>query len=514
MSMTTRRLFVLTSAAAAGTSLLGTPINALAAESQIRIAIGEEPSTVDHSASWTGVDYQIAENYGEFLIQRATNGDLKPGLATSWKISADGKTVDFSLRRNVKFHSGDAFTAKDVLFSMERGRTKSATVKSRLSSVERIEVIDDFTVRMHFKAPDVTFIPNRAAAMMVSKAYFDKVGEDMFSRQPVGTGPYKFSRFVSGEYMDIERFSGYWGDKAKLTAARFFFIAEDTTRVAKLKAGEVDLINACPYSAVKDLQSRSDFKLVKLSLDHPTMSVVFATQNPKVPWYDKRVRQAMAHAVDTDAIIKNVLSGIPTHWPFLAPHELGYDASVKNIAYDPAKARALLAQAGISGGFDLKLYYAVTGRVQMNTQVAEAIASYFEAVGIRTRLIGEEWLAYRARYNAAKKPDADYVALFTHGRAGSPDPTYNMALFFSKDGPISVYSNPDLDKLNAQAKATVDPVKRADLIREEVRLIQADVPSFPIYNNVTIYAMRKNITFTPTQKYNFDLTLVKDMAFQ
>lgn len=512
--MSTRRNFVLTSAAVAGAGLLATPLTALAADAKIRIAIGEEPSTVDHSASWTGVDYQIAENYGEFLIQRATNGELKPGLATAWKVSPDGKQIHFELRKNVKFHNGDAFTAKDVVFSMERGRAKSSTVKSRLSSVEKIEAVDDFNVRVHFKAPDVTFIPNRGAAMMVSKAYFDKVGEETFSRQPVGTGPYKFARFVSGETMDIERFAGYWGDKPKLDGARFFFVPEDTTRVAKLKAGEVDLINACPYSAVKDLQSRSDYKLVKLSVDHPTMSVVFATQNPKVPWHDKRVRQAMAHAVDTEAIVKNVLSGIPTQWPFLAPHELGYDANVKKIPYDPAKARALLAQAGISGGFDLKLYYAVTGRVQMNTQVAEAIASYFEAVGIRTRLIGEEWLAYRSRYNGAKKPDADYVALFTHGRAGSPDPTYNMTLFFSKDGPISLYNNPELDQLNAQAKATVDPAKRAELIRQEVRLIQDEVPSFPVYNNVTIYAMRKNVSFTPTQKYNFDLTLVKDMALQ
>ncbi|NML42823.1 hypothetical protein HHL11_03600 [Ramlibacter sp. G-1-2-2] len=509
--MGTRRDFVVQGAALAGA--LALPQAASAAPDKIGIAIGEDPSTLDQSASWTGVDYQIAENYGEFLVQRTPAGELKPGLASAWKVAPDGKLIEFTLRKDVKFHSGDPFTAKDVLFSFERGRVKSSTSKTRLASVERIEAVGDYGVKVFFKAPDVTFIPNRGGVMMVSKAYFDRVGEDAFAKQPVGTGPYKLVRYASGESLDLERFAGYWGDKPKIAEARFFFIPEDTTRVAKLKAGEVDLINACPYSAVKDLESRKDFKLVKLPVDHPTMSVVFATQNPKTPWHDRRVRLAMAYAVNTDAIIKNVLGGIPNHWVFLAPHELGYDPALKHYPYDPAKSRALLAEAGYSNGFDLKLYYATTGRVQMNAQLAEAIAAYFEAVGIRTRLVGEEWLAYRSRYNASRKPTAEYVALFTHGRAGSPDPTYNVSLFFGKDGPISTYANADLDQLNADAKATVDDAKRAELIRKEVRLIQEDVPSFPIYNNVTVYAMKSNVVFKPTLKYNLDLTLVKDMSF-
>lgn len=511
--MKTRRAFVVeTTAALAGAAAL--PRAACAAADRIAIAIGEDPSTIDQSASWTGVDFQIAENYGEYLIQRMPSGELKPGLATAWKQSPDGKVVEFTLRKNVKFHSGDPFTAKDVVFSYERGRVKSSTTKVRLSSVDHAEIVDDHTLRVFFKAPDVTFIPNRGGAMMVSKAYFDRVGEDAFTRNPVGTGPYKLTRYASGEYLELERFAGHWGDKPKIGAAKFVFIPEDTTRVAKLKAGEVDLINACPYSAVKDLGADKNFKLVKLQVDHPTMSIVFATQNPKLPWYDRRVRLAMAYAVNTDAIIAKVLAGIPSHWVFLAPSELGYDASLRHYPYDPVKARAMLAEAGYADGFDMKLYYATTGRVQMNSQVAEVVAAYFEAVGIRTRLIGEEWLAYRSRYNAAKKPGSDYVALFTHGRADFPDPTYGISLFFSKDGGISIYNNPEIERLNAEAKATIDDAARAELIKKEVRIIYQDVPSFPIYNNVTVYAMKKNVDFKPTLKYSLDLTLVKDMSFQ
>jgi peptide/nickel transport system substrate-binding protein len=508
-----RKLFVLLVAI----SIIGlgvAPCSMAAAQRKLVIAIGEEPSGVDQTASWTGVDFQITENYGEYIIYRAPNGDLKPGLAASWKVSPDGKEMEITLRKGVKFHSGDPLTAKDIVFSYERGREKSSTAKTKLASLEKIDILDDYRLKFYFKAPDVTFIPNRGGTMIASKTYFDKVGEEKFSKEPVGTGPYKFVSYALGEYVDLERFKDYWGEKPPVAEARLLFVPEDTTRLSKLKAGEVDLINACPYTDVKDLEKNPAFKIVKLPVDHPTLSVVFSILNPKVPWHDRKVRLAMAHAVDGDAIVKNVLFGIPDRWPFLAPHEVGYDATLKHYPYDPKKAKQLLAEAGYPQGFDLKLYYATTGRVQMNKPVAEAVTSYFEAVGIRTQLIGEEWLAYRSRYNAAKGPEAEYAAVFTHGRSGSPDPTYNMSLFFSKGGGISMYSNPELDKINAEAKATVNDAKRAELIKKAVRVIYEDVPSFPIYNNVAVYAMKKDVNFTPTKKYNMDLTLIKDMSFK
>jgi peptide/nickel transport system substrate-binding protein len=508
-----RRLLVLLIVAAM-VGLIVSPSLMAATQRKLVIAIGEEPSGVDQTASWTGVDFQISENYGEYLIYRAPNGDLKPGLAASWKVSPDGKEMEIALRKGVKFHSGDPLTAKDIAFSYERGRAKSSTAKTKLASLEKIDIVDDYRLKFYFKAPDVTFIPNRGGTMIASKSYFDRVGEEKFSREPVGTGPYKFVSYVLGEYVDVERFKDYWGEKPAVAEARFLFAPEDTTRLAKLKAGEADIINACPYTDVKELEKDPRFKLVKLPVEHPTLSVVFSFQNPKVPWHDRKVRLAMAYAVDCNAIVKNVLHGIPNRWPFLAPHELGYDPALKHYPYDPQKAKQLLAEAGYPQGFEMKLYYATTGRVQMNRPVAEAVASYFEAVGIKTQLIGEEWMAYRSRYNAAKGPEAEYVAVFTHGRAGSPDPTYNMTLFFSKGGGISMYNNPELDKINAEAKATVSNAKRAELIKKAVRLVYEEVPSFPIYNNVAVYAMKKDVGFVPTRKYNMDLTLVKDMSFK
>ena len=147
--------------------------------------------------------------------------------------------------------------------------------------------------------------------------------------------------------------------------ARFLFVPEDTTRVAKLKTGEVDIINNCPYPSVRDIEKTPGLKIIRFPENHPTPSVVFANRNPKTPWHDKRVRLAMAYAIDCDAIIKNVLCGIPNRWAYLAPYELGYDPNLKPYPYDPKKAKELLAEAGYPKGFDLTLYWPMTGYFPM-----------------------------------------------------------------------------------------------------------------------------------------------------
>jgi peptide/nickel transport system substrate-binding protein len=435
-------------------------------------------------------------------------------VATAWTVSKDGKVIEFALRKNVKFHSGDLFTAKDVQFTFDIMRKKSKSALTRLKLVERVEIVNDYNIKIHFKAPDVTFIPERGLAIS-SKAYFDRAGEEKFSKQPVGTGPYKFVRYVPGQYLDIERFEDYWGEKPQVEKARLHFVAEDTTRLSKLMAGEVDIIQSCPYTSIKSLREDKNFKLVRVPVNHPTMSVVFQMKNPKTPWYDKRVRLAMAYAVDADAIIKNILFGVPNRFAFFEPEALGYDPDLKPYPYSPEKAKALLAEAGYPNGFDFPLYYAETGRVPMNSQVAEAIASYFRAVGLRPKLVGEEWVAYRTRYDEARKnPAAEYVAFFTHGRAGSPEVTNILSTFFTKNGNISVYDNPAFEKILNEAITTMDDTKRAELVKKVVRIIHDDVASFPVYNNVALFAMKKNVNFQPILNYNQDRMYVRHITFE
>jgi peptide/nickel transport system substrate-binding protein len=290
-----------------------------------------------------------------------------------------------------------------------------------------------------------------------------------------------------------------------------YFVSEDTTRMAKLQAGEVDLVQGVPFNMVKMIESSPNFKAVKLATKSPNMSVMFSTRNPNTPWHDKRVRLAMAYAIDCDAIIKNVLHGIPTHWPFLAPGELGYDTTVKTYPYDPKKAKQLLAEAGYPNGFELTFSWQMGGRVPMSGEVVQAVASYLEAVGIRTKLEGKELAAYFSAHQAGKKPTSDFVGYYGGGMAGSVDPTESAFSNFSCDGASSLYCNPAFDKILTEARATMDDSKRSELVKRLVKILQEEVPTILIFNNVAVFAVKKNIDFKPTQD-RLDAVLVKDIT--
>ena len=454
----------------------------------------------------------VLENCSEFLILKAPNGKLIPGLASSWKVSPDGKLIDFTLRKGVKFHNGDPLTVKDVQFTFERYRTKNPTGKSRMRTVDRFEIIDDDHFKLYFNQPDVTFLPQRGFGMIVSKTHYDRVGEDQFAKQNVGTGPYRLTRYSPGEYVDFERFEGYWGPKPQIKEARVLFVPEETTRVAKLIAGEADLLENIPYPSVESIEKNPNFKLIKLATNHPSQAISFNTKNPKTPWFDKRVRMAMAYAIDCDGIRKMIASGIPNRWAFLAPGELGYDPALKPYPYDPMKAKQLLAEAGYPDGFEFNLYWLLGGRGSMQNEVSQAVAGYLAAVGLRPNLVGEEFAAGRERRTKSKGANAEYILLGVAARAGGLDPTQYLDLSYSTTGGNSVYSNPELDKLIAQAKGTMDDAKRAELIKKAVRITYDDVAAIPIFNAVSLFAMKKNIDYKPMQNHPGQQLLIRDMT--
>jgi peptide/nickel transport system substrate-binding protein len=500
--------------------LLFIPCSNAASGKKIIVAIGQEPTSIDQSLIYVGADYIAVMNWGERLIEKTSEGELVPGLATSWKISPDGKTIDFTLRKGVKFHTGDPFTANDVKFSYERALSKkNPTMAIFLRRVDRVEIIDDYRVKIHFKEPEVAFIPNQGYACIVSKSYYDRVGEDTFTHNPVGTGAYKFVKYVPGEYIDIEAFDDYWGGKPSIEKARFLFVTEDMTRVSKLKAGEVDLLGSIPYSLVPDLEKTPGIKLIRGVPGHPTPQIQFNNLNPKVPWHDRRVRLAMAHAINYDAIINKLLLGIPKRYACLAPWEIGYDPNLKAYDYNPELSKKLLTEAGYPNGFDFTLYYLITGTVPMMDQVAETVASYFEAVGIRTKLRGLETGAFQANRRGAmanKGSDIVYVGLDSRGAAaGGVSPVSFIGSNFETNGGFSVFSNPEFDKYMDIARSSITDIKKqGEAIKAAAQVLYDDCARIPLYSYVPIYAMKENVDFKPMKRHPFEMILLKNATIR
>jgi peptide/nickel transport system substrate-binding protein len=476
---------------------------------KIIIATPSEPDTLDlNSTKMDGIVAPIAENMTERLIGITPEGKMVAGLATSWKVSSDGKEIDFILRKGVKFHSGDAFTAKDVQFSHDRGLKSSSTYQRTMRNLESFTVVDDFRVKFRFKDPDAQVLPGRGTPIE-SKAYFDKVGEEKFLREPVGTGPYRFVKWEPGQYIELKANDAYWGDKPIVKEARFSFVKEDTTRVSMLKAGEADMILECPFAMVKDLES-AGYRTARLST-HPSVSLQFHTYNPKVPWYDKRVRLAIAMAIDSKPMVENLFQGIPTHPVRLNTWELGHDKDLKPYPFNPTQAKKLLAEAGYPNGFDMPLYYFV-GRASGQKETAEAVSLYLNAIGVKAKVEGVEAIRLIEKVREwHKSNDAVFVGVTTVPTANYPEPTQAMEIGFYSQSPISFYRNPAFDAVLEKARATLDDKKRAKLIQEGFRIIHDDVASVLLWNNVTIYATQKAITFTPTVKATHALVMLKDI---
>ena len=476
---------------------------------KIVIVTPSEPDTLDlNSSKMDGVCAPIAENITERLIGITPEGKLIPLLATSWKVSPNGKEIDFALRKGVKFHSGAPFTAKDVQFSHERGLKSSTTYQRSMRMLESFTVVDDYQVRFRFKTPDAQVLPGRCTPVE-SKTYYDRVGEEKFLREPVGTGPYRFIKWEPGHYIEVKTYDDYWGIKPAVKEARFAFVKEDTTRVSMLRAGEADMILECPFPLVKEVEN-AGFRTARLPT-HPSTSVQFHTYNPKVPWHDRRVRLAVAYAIDRNAIVTRLFQGIPGLYARLCPWELGYDPELKPYPYDPERAKKLLAEAGYAKGFEMPLYY-FAGRASGQKETAEVVALYLNAVGIRCKVQGIEAIKMiELTREWHKSTEAVVAGVTTVPTNNYAEPTQALEIGFYSKSPIGLYRNPEFDAALEKARTTLDDEKRAELIKQAVRILHEDVASVLLWSNVTIYAMNKSVTFTPTVKATHALILLKDI---
>jgi peptide/nickel transport system substrate-binding protein len=476
---------------------------------KIIIVLPTEPDTLDiNSSKMDGASSPIAENILERLVAVTPEGKFVPGLAASWKVSPDGKEIDFILRKGVKFHNGDPFTAKDVQFSHERGLKSSTTYQRTMRYLESLTVVNDFQVKFKFKNPDAQVIPGRPVAIE-SKSYFDKVGEEKFVREPVGTGPYMFVKWEPGQYIEVKINESYWGEKPAVKEARFVFVKEDTTRVSMLKTGEADMILECPFALVKEVE-KAGYKTARLST-HPSVSIQFHTYNPKVPWYDKRVRLAIAMAIDTKSMVDNLFQGIPTRPVRLNSWELGYDKDLKPYPYDPAKAKKLLVEAGYPNGFDMPLYYFM-GRASGQKETAEMVALNLNAIGIRCKVEGIEAIRLIEKVREwHRSTETVFVGVTTVPTANYADPTQALEIGFYSQSPIAFYKNPAFDVVLELARGALDDKKRAEMIKRAFRIIQDDVATALLWNNVSIYAMQKNLSFTPTMRAIHAMVFLKDI---
>jgi peptide/nickel transport system substrate-binding protein len=466
---------------------------------KVTVAVSLEPQTMDPTSSkFNPNNYPVLANMFDALISVDNSGkpDMGKGVCESWEVSPDGLTITFKLKAGIKFHSGDVLTSADVIFSHERALANNPEYGGLFAQgFDHAEAVDDQTVKFVFTTPNVLFMYSGAPHLyLVSKAYFDKVGEEQFVAKPVGTGPYSFVEWKTGEYMDMVRFEDYYGEKPAVKAGHMLFVNDPTTRVQMLQAGEVDLVDTTPWSEVAGLKA-AGYNVAILDAA-PSVSVQFDTKNAKAPWGDVRVREAIALAIDKEAMQKDIYGGIPglNAWP--GETEVGYNPALLPFPYDVEKAKALMAEAGYADGFEMPLYYAAMGAEFQ--QATEAVSLYLQAIGITCKVQSLEMGQLMEQMRAwAGDPNAEVVLVMGPNMRGAPDPINGLQRQFYGKNPMGLYANAQVDSDIEKALVTFDNTERGKLIADAFGQIYKDIAVAPIVSGVTAYATSKDITFTP-----------------
>jgi peptide/nickel transport system substrate-binding protein len=347
------------------------------------------------------------------LLNLGAEGKV-PGLAQSWAVSADGKQLDFKLRNGVKFHNGDALTAEDVKFTYERllqpGNTHSYR-QAFVELLERVEVVAPDHARFHLKAPWPAFFTSARYPLVgiVPKAYYEKVGSKGFQKAPIGTGPYKLAGLQAAEWNRFEANADYWNGAPKVKAVTIRLVKEPFTSYAMLERGEADIVVGLTGPLLERIRHNPKLRVV-LSKYNGTSGLYFnKTSFPQSA--DKRVRQAIAYAVNRDAIAKNLLSGIcePASSIF-TPVTYGFKDGLSVVPYDPEKAKSLLKEAGVKSGYTVTyaLHTESFASLPNAPQVLEAIAGNLEAIGFKVERQPVDTGAWMAMMRGGKRPSVFY----------------------------------------------------------------------------------------------------------
>lgn len=321
------------------------------------------------------------------LITKKPDGRIYPALAKSWKIAEDWSTMKFVLDERAKFHNGDPVTAADVKFSFERAmrpELKYIIGNELKRHIKKVEVIDDHNLIVHLSEPYPDFFDKCSEYFgIVPKAYINKVGDAEFAKHPIGAGPFKVVNFQQDVIFSAEAVKDHYRQPPHIAKIHYKVVPEHATRLAMLKTGEADIIQL--YEPHVTAIAETPTLRIQWSKYTMLRTLVFFdlqwTDKPS-PWKDIRVRKAAAYAINTASITKNLLRGASEPWgDILAPYHPGYDSGIKPYPYDPNKAKALLAEAGYSKGFDTTLNASEQFKVE-----TQAIAADLAKVGIRAKL--------------------------------------------------------------------------------------------------------------------------------
>jgi dipeptide transport system substrate-binding protein len=479
------------------------------------------PENFTPALNTTGTSFDAARPvYDRLTHFRRGSTEVEPGLAESWTVSPDGKTYTFKLRKGVKFHGGVGgftpsrdFNADDVLFSFERqwkadhpyakvsgGKYDYFADMGLKDDIESIDKLDPLTVRIVMKKANVTMLANLAMdfAAIHSAEYAEMLAKankkEQLDQVPVGTGAFSFVTYQKDAVIRYKAHKAYWGEKALVDDLVFAITPDPTARYAKLKAGECHFVIAPRPADLPEMQKDPALRVI----NQPGLNIAYwAFNTQKAPFDKKEVRQALSLAIDKAAILKDVYLGAGQPAKNLIPPTLwGYNNSVKDDVHDPAKAREMLAKAGVKTPLEIDLWYMPVQRPYNPNakRIAEMMQADLAKIGVNAKLVTYEWGEYRKRMQQGEHTTG---MLGWTGDNGDPDNFFFLrGCDAARPGGqnLSKWCNKAYDERLEKARSLSDNKARAKLYEEMQVIEKDDAPDYKIAHSVVYEAMRKEVT--------------------
>jgi peptide/nickel transport system substrate-binding protein len=467
-----------------------------AANTEITVAMQLEPPHLDPTSAAAGaIDSVLYSNVFEGLTRFMGDGSVVAGLAKSWDISDDGLVYTFILHDNVLFHDGSTMDAEDVQFSLNRARADDSTnaQKALFAGITDVSALDAATVVVTLDAPNGNFLFNLAWGDAIIVAP-ESIGD--IKQAPIGTGAFKFANWVQGDKIELTRNDAYWGTHAVLENVTFKFISDPTAAFASVMAEDVDAFVGFPAPEnLPQFEADPRFQVLVGSTEGET---ILSTNNKMPPFDNVKVREALAHAIDRQAIVDGAMFGygtpIGTHF---APHNPAYVDLTGTSAYNPELAKKMLAEAGFADGFETTLHLPPPSYARRG---GEIIAAQLAQVGIKAQITNVEWAQWLETVFRGK----DFgLTIVSHTEPMDIGIYANPEYYFQ-------YDNPAFQKLMTNLNATTDPEARTTLMGDAQRMISGDYVNGYLFQLAQLSVAKAGVqglwTNAPTQAT--DLTAV------
>ena len=465
--------------------------SALAQSGTLTVATAQDPQSWDPIDTFLVAWGTVAHNIYDGLIIRGPDLKLQPGLATKWTY-VNPKTLRFTLRTGVKFHNGEAFNAAAVKFTFDRllgDEGKKGPQQANYNSIKEVKIVNPTTVDFILSQTDPVLLTKLSGygAMIVPPQYIKAKGDTYFNTHPVGTGPFKFVSYTSGQDIKLTANKAYWGGAPKAANVTYRFIEEPSTRVAELQAGRVDIATAIPVAQAATVKSNPSLTLQ--AVPSPTVQAL-RLNFAHAPTDDLRVRQALNYAIDKDAIIKSILQGYASPIASMqSSKSFGYDPNLKSYPYDPAKAKALLAAAGVKPGTTVGIDFIGTDAVFR--EVAQAVAGFLQVVGLKADLKSYETNTFYSDIIPKNKTSNGYQmgwGGWTFDFDNTAYLLYHSGEFWNAD-----LKDKKLDALLESQHNLADQKKRLTILRQIAQYAHDQAVDVPLYNQQDLWGVSKRV---------------------